>query len=312
VFVNLVKFIRELVHKPALILLENVTGLTQANALGYRPIDAVMNGYTCEADGTEFRYGLKYIPGYRVVGPLFHSSASVGLPMLRRRLFIALVRTDASKDTVELDISWNLALISAHALVPSPLVTFASRYDDSESDIEQAHKLHRETMSAPSIQKSKDLRQQLGLPAYGSMAGHPVSNNPGAFGVSRFLLNKREMDCLDIAILHLSTSTNRPVPEGLPDLDPNFVCDVSQACDRRAWRWDGLLKSPHTGSRVFFCGSIIDHRMLFNTMGWPRDSVIVRPAISRRAMSVMNGNRLATPVVGTVLMACLCEIRLDP
>jgi hypothetical protein len=95
----------------------------------------------------------------------------------------------------------------------------------------------------------------------------------------------------------------------MDDLPRDFVIDVTQQVGRKAWRYDGMVKCPHTQAKVWHKGRILNHASWFNIMGWPRGTVNFPDSLSNRARSRLVGNMLATPTVGAVLLAACSEIR---
>ena len=106
-----------------MVVLENVPGLVQKNKHGIAPIEFILYGKVNEKVSSNegkvrFRtveYGLTYLSRFRVIqAPRVISSKNWGLPMLRKRVFIVLGRTDVKTEDWALQLPNVLDALSRH------------------------------------------------------------------------------------------------------------------------------------------------------------------------------------------------------
>ena len=127
-FLNISRWLATTEKPPKKVVLENVPGLMQRNKFGVAPIDFIMYGKVKGPSGV-VEYGLSYLQRYHVVPPTIISSRNLGLPMVRKRVFIVLGRTDVMTKDEVLVLSTVLHALSSH--VPHKLLAIdACMMDD--------------------------------------------------------------------------------------------------------------------------------------------------------------------------------------
>ena len=295
VFLDISKYLRHSIKKPRVVILENVYGLLLRNKSGCAPIDFIMDGVL--RDGRlKYEYGLNLLPHYIVLTPIVLSSDMFGLPMVRRRVFLVLIRKDCCTPTISNNIAVNIDFIKSHRL---RAVGIAECLSDSEGDLPVARPSKRARVATEMCKKSgtisKSFRRKHKLPAFDR------ERLEGLADEYDFLI--REMDVLDAALLYNQKLYGNEACREL-------IVDVSQSLHRAPWRHCGKLPSLHKGSKLWYSGTrrVLGIRTCFRAMGWPAGKVVVPETLSGSAAKSLLGNMIAVPVIGAVFLACLLEI----
>ena len=118
--------------QPKMVILENVAGmlntLTGKLAQQYKtPLDFLLHGTSTRKNHrgqrVKFQHGLTFLEKYKCAH-FTHDSHYAGLPMIRRRLFIILIRRDLCDGDVSGKLLGLLDKVKKHPLSPSPLSSF--------------------------------------------------------------------------------------------------------------------------------------------------------------------------------------------
>jgi site-specific DNA-cytosine methylase len=283
-------------------------GLLMKGKNGHAPLEFILNGVRKDAAGRTVKYGLNYLENYIVLDPVTMRSADLGLPMVRGRVFIILIRKDIVMKCC-LDVTQINSFIDYAKENPLPtasLIDFLAD-SDSDNDVEQPGARRRTpsstfastTMTAASAIGSTMFRNEHRLPSRHAPGGQPFS---ASVDLARVDLSARQRDVVDCAWL-LHRRSDGSVPETL-------VIDVSQSVSRMPWKNDGFVQSLHLGGKIVVQGKIMKLRALFRIMGWPRAQACDIRGLTGNAVRKLTGNMIATPVIGVVLLAVLLEVRL--
>ena len=121
-FLNISKWLATITQPPKVVVLENMPGLLQKNKHGIASIEFILYGKINESVYGKYgpvcrtvEYGLTYLSRYRVIqAPRVISSKNLGLPMLRKRVFIVLGRTDVKTEDWALQLPNVLDALARH------------------------------------------------------------------------------------------------------------------------------------------------------------------------------------------------------
>jgi len=338
VFFEISKWIRQMVKAskaPKLVLLENVPGLLRKNKSGIAPIDVVMDGVVLEG-GRATPVGLRAVfsDDYVILEPMTLSSQVLGLPMVRERVFLIMIRRDLCHDlhvrpfpspeenchrsvipgAASDCIMDNVRLLKTRPIAIQPLEDYMDpgiRVITSDSDGEQ-RKSKRARFEADVLtpqdmddvkeweKQSVALRKKYALPEKREREGRPVSSALALYGAAD--LSRRERDLLDCAILWCRARYDGRVKRDL-------VVDLSQAVAREPWRVDGKVPCLHRGIKLWWRNSIVSVESCFHMMGWPRRTVVLAGCSDGHARALL-GNMLAVPVVGAILCSIMREVEV--
>eukprot|EP00974_Lingulodinium_polyedra_P086391 8370118-Lingulodinium_polyedra.AAC.1 len=219
---------------PRAVILENVPGLLARVGVGGAPIDFIMDNK---------RYGLKRLRSrYWIVQPIVLSSAMMGLPMNRKRVFIILIRRDVAADGVATGVLANSQIMHDNPIkCVGGIEQLMSPHIDSDSSL-APKKAAKTEMTKKSIMQSDEVRKRLNLPRRSTVAGRPVTENPRQYGASN--LSKREQDLLDVAVLRSKQL------RGDGSISKDLVVDLSQTAPGSV----GIGIASALKCRSFRCG----------------------------------------------------------
>ena len=320
---------------PKVVLLENVQGLLHKNKSGIAPIDVVMDGVVLEG-GRATPVGLRAVfsDDYVILDPMTLSSQVLGLPMVRGRIFLVMIRRDLCSDlhfhpfqsreqpsyghvlpirsTTGDRIVDNLHLLKARPIEIQPLEEYMDLDTPVILDTEsERNELKKRARFAPDVRTRQDLddvkewekqsvafRKKYALREKRAREGRPVSSALALYGATD--LSSRESDLLDCAILWCRTQYDGRVKRDL-------VVDLSQAVAREPWRVDGKVPCFHRGMKLWWRNSIVNVESCFHMMGWPRRSLVLADCSVCHARALL-GNMLAVPVVGAILCCIMREV----
>lgn len=304
-FLQISRFLHTTRVPPKIVVFENVKGLIMKGKVGEAPVEFIMNGVRRNAGGRLVKYGLKHLQNYVVLDPVTTRSADVGLPMVRSRIFIVLIRKDiVTKCCVDVaQIHRFMDIASAN---PLPIANLADFLTDSESDCDagQPEKRRRTSSFSDSLPDSAAIgsytfRKENRLLPRQVPGGQPFSVSADARLVE---MSARERDVVDCAWLW-HRSNDGSIPETL-------AIDVSQSVSRMPWRNDGFVHSLHVNAKLVVQGRHLTRKTLFKMMGWPRAVPCDLSGFSESSIRKLTGNMIATPVIGVLFLAILLEVRL--
>lgn len=303
-FFQMVDWLEGSPSPPGIVVVENVAGMTKtcrARSAGQRPIDFVLHG----------EVPLAYTSGMRKVGladmdrywtaPVFQlTAAECGLPLVRSRIFIVMLRKDLyTMDDVR-KVEKNLADLKRQTLRPEPTESFLAT---DESGNEVPHKKQRTTLNFQN-RKADEFRRAHGLPPRTARNGQPFTMNMDPSQWS--MLSNEQRERCDVAYLLAQKR------------DPEFnaqklAIDATQSLNREQWKLDGRIPSLGTHSKITYGGRVLGHRTLFNMMGWMRGSYELPEGLSGNVIQRLLGNMLCPPVIGSVCAAVLAvDARFAP
>ncbi|CAK0854139.1 unnamed protein product, partial [Prorocentrum cordatum] len=159
---------------PKIIILEQVPGIKNTNkSSGHAPLKYILEGVAFNYkrnvadDAIDFKYGLKHWKEYVLVKDadldyIVVNACSMGLPILRTRLFFILIRKDFYEDSIGVNIRDMLNIAQMHPLRQMKLQDFVE-----ETPPLQATKRRRSTakpMSDVAAKQSNEYRATFNLP----------------------------------------------------------------------------------------------------------------------------------------------------
>ena len=298
-FVRLVEWLASCLHPPRAVIIEGVLGLIRRDPKrhGQTPLSYIMNHKKFGLHTLDHRYMVLEMP-------LIFTGGVAGLPLHRSRLFLYMVRKDVCCVGYASRLLEAAHIINDNPIPKSDLRTYEATESFTVLPAVHPAKARKTHLEAHSLEETKRVRKELGLPSRSSLGSRPASSCPAEFGLAQGSLSAREWDVMDVAVLW----SVKKYPEGAGRHHPNLMVDVSQSVGRQAWRQDGKCSAVHTHSKLWFDNGLVDPATLFNYFGWPRDSMQVPSTMTGSQLRKIIGNMVSTPVAGLACLSLLVSV----
>lgn len=291
---------------PKVIVLENVAGCLKGSRTRKAPVEFILDGTMVDKRSKLYKYGLNFAERYMVTQMPLQTCDRYGLPLRRRRVFWVMLRRDCFCANDLDNILGKLICINRYRFDVSTPSSFLAPDSDSDSDIatpQQSRKRARvsQGLTKKALQQSYMFRKRHHFPKRHALGGQPFAGSATQEQIAA--LTERELDVMDCAMLWF-THNKEKQPQ-------DIVVDVSQAVVRLPWK-EGRFPSPTTVTKLVLNGNVVQAKVLFRVMGWPRRRLCLPPCLTESQLLTLVGNMISTPVIGGVFLALFAAVQVGP
>ena len=305
--------------KPKLAILENVGGMLQPfNNPTFGefkcPLDYLMRGTSHFTDPKTnkkktFKHGLEFLPDYKVTHFTLDARTS-GLPMLRRRLFILLIRLDVLKDA-EVDISFATELVQLIKQSPIPRKPIDD-YIVPEMVLPNQHKKEKEgcrqRLSVKGWEKINAARFKHGMKVVkfkGKKVGQTGISLFGKTAPKELLKQMCEREVEVLNFVYERFDKQNPGKPSLDKVPEHLTVNINESVGRQTTGVGNIRMS--TGARIFYrkANCLLNHATKFNIFGWDPDTLTIPEHVFPTCLNRLQGNMIAIPSIGTALIVAI-------